>query len=500
MPLVLAKTPLAVAFAFALTIFSPSPSHALMEWAAYRTKPVIERTKIDESVAAMLESVEKTNSGGFKTQQINFCAQKNQIWETSVNASCSSTASGSKKYVWPPVLTNEGANFEWIALTRFATVFCEKNPAATVCSLLELETSSKKTALRTFVDMVLPMARADEGFDRDPDAIDLSPVPAPVAAPPPMPAPVTFCKVQTDVITTKSGKKIFLDFGVQPAEKHANLLHSTAAMAASDKTKIALQDNLGQLKKMGSVIIENFNRKRPWVLERIKNDQVTWIGTEQSAGELGPRGGLDFASSFDDLGAKLARKTTKSLADEAMISGACPSASVCTWLHDSHARNKVKLVPLEADEDKQKTLAILKDIARIFKDLDVLVSTGVITKDELGFITREYTNMMIVAEISADPKEREKVKRRHGRSDVSQAVAGFYDNAVALKKISHERQRSMVLTALAQNSNGILAVGNNHKANMVPLLESLCDNPNPAPAAPPKGRAKRPATTKKVEK
>lgn len=448
----------------------------------------------------MLKSVAVSGSGGFATKRIHFCVrempQEMQIWETSLNASCASTTGAAHKSVWPPRLTAEKTNFEWIAVTRFATAYCDSHATSDVCSNLEIAPPARKSAWLRTLGLVIPQALANEGFElkaTEPSAA----APAAAAASEPNVSPAS-CKVENDMMVTKKGNLIFLDVGAQPATQHASLLHATAAMAASDGvTDLEVQDNLSQLTKMGEVIVNNYKSKKSWVTERLRKDRVQWIGTEQSAEELGARG-LRFAESYDVLSRQLAaRKVTKGLSENAMISGACPSASVCVWLRDRNARKDVQLIPIEEEADKQRTLDALKTVAGIFRDLDSLVDQGKITKAEAGFIKREWTNLDSTDAIP-DVKEREKLRRRYGQPEVSQAVRGFFDASVALKKSLADRQKKIVQTALAQTTNGILAVGTARRATLIPLLESLCDNPMGSPPSfTDKPAGKKPGTVKR---
>ena len=416
------------------------------------------RAAIDRAVT---DVVSKIDPKGFVTKQIRFCAREKNIWETSINASCKSTEVAALKYEWAPALTDQGVNFAWIAYMRLITAFCSSHSAENSCKILT-EPEPRKSTRVLLLELLLPAARAEVA-----------------------------CKVSDDVMLTKSGKKIFLDFGVQPAEQHSKLLQDIGIMTIDDKNSDSgIRDGLAQLKNMGHAIVKNYKTKAPWVLERIKADQIAWIGTEQSSNDLGARDGAVYAAKFDALKAQFTRRqATKEMAEDAMTSGLCPSASACVWLQEKSARTNVKLVALESDELKHKTLEAQRDLKSIYDDLDKLVEAGKITKDALGFIKREYTNL-IAANTPTNPKEREKAKMRYGNPDVANAVAGLYDVATALKKSLKEREQAMADAALAQNSNGIVGIGEPRRGAMIQALEQACSGP-PEPTAPPPAKTRK---------
>lgn len=428
------------------------------EWSKYRVLNDESRAVIDGAVTNVTT---KIHAKGFVTKEIRYCAREKNIWETSINASCKSTEAAAVKYTWPPVLTNEGVNFDWMAYMRLVNAYCASRGIQESCKVLTThETPPKKSARFLFIELFFPFARAEDA-----------------------------CKVSDNVMLTKTGKKIFLDFGVHPAEQHADLLEKIGIMAGDEKkSEGGIRDGLSQLKNIGQAIVKNYKTKSPWVLERMKVDHITWIGTEQSSKELGGRDGADYAAKFDAQKTKfIRRQATKEMADDAMTSGACPSASACVWLQEKSARTGVKLVALESDELKNKTLQTQKDLKVIYEDLDKLVESGKITKDELGLIKREYTNMVGVITLD-DPKvrkkERDAASRRYGNPDVANAVAEFYDISVAYKQSLKDRGQAMAEAALAQNSNGILGDGEPRRASMILALESACRGPADATIVP----------------
>lgn len=430
----------------------------------------------------MVSLVSKIPIEGFKATHIKFCASESKIWETSLNASCGSTKSAAVKQKWPPVLTNEGFEPSWVAHARLAAAYCSLYPTEKSCVHLRFESTDKPTDKQ---EKPASKKSAERGILKLPIWARL------LAATIPKVSAAEPCKVENDAILTKSGATIYLDFGAQPGQAHADALTELARLVAQDRLpEVAVKDGVDSILNIGKVLIVNARTKQPWVQARISQDHVTWIGTEFTEQELGDRTGIRLASSFEVLKDQLKSKNvTKAAAWDAMTVGACPTAPACAWLHNANLRVTTSLVPLASDELKQKTLGLDQQETALLGDLAALVTAMKLSKDEFAAIEREYRNLLI-AEEPPDTKARNKARNRYSAPEVSKAMVALYDLAISKMKNRSDRDQAVVTAALAQNGNGIFAMGTRARDKMVPMFESACRGPI---AAPPVATEKKPA-------
>lgn len=425
-----------------------SVASSLPEWSDYRSMDDGSRARIDGAVQMIAK---KAEGAGFTTKRIRFCANNGKIWETSLNAACTSTENAAHKEAWPPVVTDEGFNFMWVAHMRLAFAYCAANEGYEPCKVLAPVPSTRKSVRQMIFDFMLPRALAIES-----------------------------CKVEGELMVTTTGKKLFLDFGPQPSGRQVALLHKTTALATSDATvESGLLDAFSQLKSMGRVIVANYRAKYPWTINHIRNDKITWISIERTPEELEDQSGLKYAASFDLLKAQIGIKVVKEVAINATTSAACPSAPVCVWLQEKSLRKNIKLLPLQSDTIKTERLGFDRRLQAIEGSLNALSKKG-IRQDEIDVVQREYGNMLAVL-TPYDLKERDRLKRRYGNADFANAVAGYYDIADAMKKNDVAQERFMATTAITRDGNGILAVSESRKSTFIPMLEATCRGPAEKP-------------------
>lgn len=443
-------------------------------WSSYRTASDEKRSSLDQ---AMVSLVAKIPAEGFRTKRIRFCVVDHLIWETSPNASCTSTRAVGITHAWPPIVTNEGFEVSWIAHTRFVSAFCATLVDDVACRAFDLgieKSQSEKHSASNFGEShVHHFAFLAMRF------LGISTAQAAV-----------ICKVENDQLTTKTGATIYLEFGVQPGQVHAAALTQLAQQAAVDGLPDAvLKDGADSIMKIGKVLINNARATQPWVQDRVKRDHVIWIGTEFSESELGDKTGKRFSASFDELKAQLiARKITKPFARDAMTTGACPTAAACAWLQDASLRKTVSLVPLASDELKTTTLKLQQEETKLFETLQDLVTENKISKDEETAIAREYRNLFTAAD-PPDARARNRARLRYSVPAVSKTMVSLYDLATSMKKNALERDQAVVNAALTQSGNGILSMGTRTRDWIVPMLEASCAGPAVGPIAPEKSSA-----------
>jgi hypothetical protein len=464
-------------FYFCISIgFATASANAYPSWSSYRTMSASQRAEIDRAMVAL---VSKIPADGFKTKRIKFCVVETKLWETSLNASCDSTRVSANVQTWPPVMTNSGFEPSWVAHARLATAYCTKTPSEKICEPFELfGTNAEKAEADTF------------SLNRKmnwPAWVQLSKAAIQGAS------AAETCKVENDTLTTKSGSTIFLDFGVQPGAAHAEALTALALLAAQDKMPdSAVKDGVDSIQKIGKVLVNNARLKQPWVEARIKQDHVTWIGTEFTEREIGDRIGKKMAASFAELKEQLkSRKVTKSAARDAMTIGACPTAPACAWLHDANLQSKTSLVPLASDDLKKKRLTLEQQQAEVLSELKALETDGKIKGNEYTAIEKEYRGLLIAAD-PPDARAQNRARLRYSAVGVRKVMVALYTLAVEIKKNDKESDEAIVKAALDQPGNGIFAMGTLARDRMIPMLEDVCRGPIAPPAAPSKRKSTKP--------
>lgn len=454
-----------------------------------------EREPMDQAV---LEIIKQVASQPFSNGKIRFCAENNEVWETSPTASCESTRSTSVRHEWPLPLTSASEPFGWIAYSRFFAEFCRAGRDDSLCSKLGLGNAPD------FKIENLDGARLNESvFDRLTGAIARWLLPAAWAdvseLPPPDVAPMRFevCKVQDGEMTSRSGAKIFFDFGPQPSPAHSKLLSQTAVVAADTTiSEVAVNDGLTKLTAMGKPILVSYNTKTPWVKERFAKDKATWIGVEKTVAELGDTNGQKFASAYDQLKSQLkARRALSPKVQDAMTAGICPGAGPCVWLQNDKVRKSVALFPLESEPLKLEQLILERKTKFTFDELEALVTAKRLTPDQLTILRREYANLLLASEIPS-VGTRNRLRRLFSLPEVSKAMVELVDGVIAMKTNRLAQDRAIAEAALARGGVGIVSLQNTRRDGIIAAFEDVCEGPKPAPVlkgkAAPKVRSSKP--------
>jgi len=457
-----------------------------------------ERKPLDQAVTEIMKQVaEEPLSNG----KIRFCSAGNEIWETSPTASCETTQTSAVKHGWPTALTSSSETFGWIAYSRFLSEYCRATTDDENCAKLGLGRVSPLKLENLDGASLQPRNHFRNQFRKFFGFVISTAIPAAHADVAELPEPATnvqleVCKVQNGEMISKTGSKIFFEFGPQPSESHSRLLTQTAVLAA-DKShdEVAVNDGLTKLTSMGKPLLVSFNSKAPWVKERLSKDNVTWIGVEKTEAELGDKTGQKFAAGFDQLKSQLkSRRAISAKVQDAMTAGICPGASPCAWLQNDKIRRSVQLTPMESEPLKNEQLALERKTKEIFDGLESLVASNRLTSSELTILRREYANLLLATE-HPSVGTRNRLRRLFAVPDVSRAMVELVDLVSAMKTNTRSQDRAIAELALSRGSVGIVSFRSTRRDGIIAAFEDVCEGPKAAPSKP---KGKLPAKPKVV--
>ncbi len=296
------------------------------------------------------------------------------------------------------------------------------------------------------------------------------------------------CKVEGGILTTKAGYKILLDFGSHPSEDLSWLNPSPQRPATPTFNSTGLWDRITDTESFtreetrtyvagyisaNRALIDEYQRRRTRVANFSRVNSITWIGVESSPSRF-QGGARELSTRVKNYRMQLTRAgVSKRDIERAIPNEFGMGGGGYAWMTNEIWQSRVTIVPLEGNEAMEKANPTRYAEQNLYQTASEHFQNQKLSRSEYQRITSKYRTL-IMSGRTLSSNDIGAFSARFRGEEARLLAKRYMEVGNSFITTSADREREVVLNALAQGGNGVISFGLAHKKSLTRQLEASC--------------------------